>query len=74
MILLDSLIPFLLQFESDHVYEKGHKVGHCHQSRLLLIHLLVSMAGCKPQGDLKLAFSVFAGMRLYFTCKKGELS
>ena len=59
MILADSLIPFLLHFEKVLVYEKGHKIGRCHQSRLLQVRLLVSMAGCKPQGDVKLAFSVF---------------
>ena len=53
MILPDSLISFLLHLELYLVSEKGHKVGHCHQLRLLLIHLFVSMAGGKPQVDVK---------------------
>ena len=47
MILTDGLIPFLLHLEKYLVYEKGHTIGHCHQLRLLLVVLLLSMAGSK---------------------------
>ena len=51
ILMADGLIPFLLHLESYLVYEKGNKVGHCHQLRLLLIHLL-SIPGSKPQDDV----------------------
>ena len=38
MVLTDGQIPFLLHLESYLVYEKGYKVGHCHQLGLLLVH------------------------------------
>ena len=34
-------------------YEKGHKLGLCYKLRLSLVHLLLSMAGSKPQDDVK---------------------
>ena len=40
MILADGLIPFLLHLESYLLYEKVHKVEHCHQLRLLLVQRL----------------------------------
>ena len=56
----DGLTPFLLHIESYLVYEKGHKVGHCHQLRLPLVHVLLSMAGSKPRDDVNLSlFSQF---------------
>ena len=69
MILTDGLIQFRLQLERYLVYEKEHKVGHCHQLRLQLVHLLLSMAGSKHQDDEKpLLFSVFAGISLAVAC------
>ena len=59
MILPDGLIPFLLHIERYLVLEKGHKVEHCHQLRLLRIHLLLSMAGRKHQYDGKHLLSQF---------------
>ena len=37
-----------------------------------LFLLLMSVAGSKPQGDVKLAYSVFAGIPLAVACKKGN--
>ena len=54
MIWLDGLIPFLLHIESYRVYDKGHKVGHCHQLCLLLVHLLLSIAGSKVSKGAKI--------------------
>ena len=59
MILAGGLIPFLPPFESYLVYEKGHKVGHCHQLRLLMVHLLLSIPGSKPQDNVKPLLSQF---------------
>ena len=70
MILTDGLIQFRLQLERYLVYEKEHKVRHCHQLRLQLVHLLLSMAGSKPQDEKPLLFSVFAGISSAVTCKK----
>ena len=56
IILADGLIPFLLHLESYLVYEK---VGHCNQLRLLLIHLLLSIPGSRPQDDVKPFLSQF---------------
>ena len=58
----DGLTPFLLHIESYLVYEKGHKVGHCHQLRLPLVHVLLSLAGSKPPDAVKPFLSVFAGI------------
>ena len=70
MILADGLIAFLLHLESYLVYEKGHKVVHCHQLRLLTAHLLLSMAGSKTQDDIKaLLFFVFTGISAAVACK-----
>ena len=51
ILMADGIIPILLHLESNLVYEKGHKVGHRHQLRLLLIHLL-SIPGSKPQDNV----------------------
>ena len=59
MIFVDDLMPFFLHFECYLVYEKGNKVGHCHQLRLLLVDLLLSIAGSKPQDDVKPLLSQF---------------
>ena len=67
IILQTGLISFQLHLKSYLVYEKGHKVG-----RLLLVHLLVSVAESKLQGDVKLAYSVFAGIPSAVACKKGN--
>ena len=53
MILADGLIPFLQHLESYIVYDKGHKVGHCYQLRLLVFHLLLSIPGSKFQNNVK---------------------
>ena len=44
----DGRIPFLLHFERYPVYGKGHKVGHCHQLCLLVVHFLSSVHLSKP--------------------------
>ena len=59
MILADGIIPFLLHIESCLVYEKGHEVGHCHQLRLLLVHLLLSISKSKPQYNVLPLLSKF---------------
>ena len=41
MVLTDGQITFLLHLESYLVYEKGHKVVHCHQLGWLLVHCFV---------------------------------
>ena len=69
MILADGLIPFSLNLESYLVFDIGHKVEHCHQLCLLLVHFFC----VKPQGAVKLAFSVFSGIPSPFACKKGKL-
>ena len=53
MFLADGLIPFLLHLESYLLFEKLHKVEHCHQLRLLRVQLLLSKAGSMPQDDEK---------------------
>ena len=42
MVLADRLKQFLLHLESYLVYEKVHKVGHCHQLCLQLVVFYVS--------------------------------
>ena len=42
MIFADGLIPFLLHLERYLVYEKGPKVGHRHQLRLLRVHIVAN--------------------------------
>ena len=42
MVLANSKKQFLLHIESYLVYEKEHKVGHCHQLCLLLVVFVVS--------------------------------
>ena len=73
MIFVDGLIPFLLHLEKYVVYEKGHKVGHCHQLRLPPVHTLLSMAGSKRQDDKKPLLSQFCRYIISCCTQKGEL-
>ena len=65
-------IPFLLHLENYLVYERRHKVGHCHQLRLLLVHLMLSMAGSEPQEDIKYLLSEFLQACLRVLNAKGN--
>ena len=50
----------------------AHEVRHCHQLRLLLVHLLLSIPGSKPQDNVKPLLSQF--VRAYhqlYHAKKG---
>ena len=73
MILADGLIPFLLHLEKYLAYEKGYKVGHRHQLRLLVVHLLLSMAGSNPHDDIKPLLSQFYRYIISCCMQKGEL-
>ena len=63
-------MPFFLHFECYLVYEKGNKVGYCHHLRLLLVDLLLSMAGSKPQDVLKPLLSQLLQAYYQLLCAK----
>ena len=68
MVLANSQKQFLLQIESYPVYEKEHKVGHCHQLCLLLVVFVVStLKECKT-----IDFSVFVGISFAIAFKRKE--
>ena len=69
MVLANSQKQFLLHLESYLVYEKEHKVGNCHQLRLLLVVFVFStLEKCKT-----LDLSVFVGISFAFAFKRLKL-